>query len=77
MISTPYKYIAQVGLIYIVVIACIINLALQIPEKTVWISLLSSCVGYILPAPSLNEPETRPKPTIFPLRRFEGVDEVD
>jgi hypothetical protein len=76
MISAQYKYLAQVGLIYIVVIACIINLALQIPEKTVWISLLSSCVGYILPSPSIIEPETKPKP-IFPLRRFEGVDEVD
>ena len=48
-------YFSQVTLIFIVVIACITNLSLGNEHETVWISLLCSSLGYILPAPTLKE----------------------
>ena len=48
-------YFSQVFLIYIVVIACIINLSIKNEHETVWISLLCSSLGYLLPAPTVKE----------------------
>lgn len=47
-------YFCQVILIYIVVISCIVNLILQRDDGKVWISLLSACLGYLLPNPSIK-----------------------
>jgi hypothetical protein len=48
-------YLSQVILIYIVVIACIINLSLWDSNQSLWVSLLSGCIGYILPSPKLRK----------------------
>jgi hypothetical protein len=48
-------YLSQVILIYIVVIACIINLSLWDANQSLWVSLLSGCIGYILPSPKLRK----------------------
>ena len=50
-------FFAQIICIYIVIIACIVNLSLKIGESNMWVALLSSCLGYILPSPSLNKNE--------------------
>ena len=47
-------YLSQVTLIYIVVIACVINLTLWDVNVSLWASLLSGCIGYILPSPKLK-----------------------
>ena len=47
-------YFCQVILIYIVVIVCVVNLTLQRDEGKVWTALLSSCLGYLLPNPSIK-----------------------
>ncbi len=47
-------FFTQVLLIYIVVITSIINLSLGSTEK-LWTVLLTSCLGYILPNPSLKQ----------------------
>jgi hypothetical protein len=47
-------FFAQVILVYIVVISSIVNLSLNIGDKDVWIILLGSAVGYLLPSPSLK-----------------------
>jgi uncharacterized membrane protein AbrB (regulator of aidB expression) len=44
----------QIVLIYIVIITCIINLSIGNGESNLWTALLSSCLGYILPAPSIK-----------------------
>ena len=44
----------QVALIYIVVITSIVNLILGSENTPLWIALLSSSLGYILPAPKLG-----------------------
>jgi len=47
-------FFAQVILLYIVIIACIINLTIREEKSKIWIVLLSACLGYILPNPTLE-----------------------
>ena len=47
-------YFSQVLLVYIVVITCIVNLSLGKDEGKLWTALLSSCLGYLLPSPSIK-----------------------
>jgi hypothetical protein len=47
-------FFAQVIIIYTVIITCIVNLSLGKDEGKVWIALLSSCIGYLLPNPSIK-----------------------
>lgn len=47
-------YFAQVLIIYAVVIASLVNLTVYKDENKVWIALLSSCIGYMLPQPQLK-----------------------
>ena len=48
-------FICQMVLIYIVILTCILNLSLKNGDSNLWTALLSSCLGYILPAPSIKE----------------------
>ena len=50
-------FASQVLLIYIVVITSVVNLSLSPDDSTskLWIILLSSCLGYILPNPTLKK----------------------
>lgn len=49
-------YITQMVVILGVVIAAIINLSYNTENREVWISLLASNLGYVLPNPKLNRP---------------------
>jgi len=48
-------YFCQVFLVYIVVITCIVNLTSARDEGKIWIALLSSGLGYLLPNPSIKQ----------------------
>ena len=48
-------YFCQVILIYIVVIACLINLSFGAGLESIWWSLLSGSVGYLLPSPQIGK----------------------
>ena len=48
-------FIAQIIVVYIVVIACIINLSLKTEHHDLWVTLLGTSLGYILPAPSITK----------------------
>lgn len=48
-------FFTQVILIYTVVIACIVNLSFAEENQALWSSLLSACVGYLLPSPTLKK----------------------
>ena len=50
-------FFAQIIIIYIVIIACIVNLSLKIGESNMWVALLSSCLGYLLPSPTIAKHE--------------------
>ena len=54
-------FLAQIIILYIVIITCIVNLSLQHPDKTLWTSLLCSALGYMLPNPSYK-PQRRSIP---------------
>lgn len=47
-------FFVQVILIYIVVIVSIVNLTIGRSDDKLWIALLSSSIGYLLPNPSLK-----------------------
>lgn len=47
-------YFSQLAVILIVIIIAGINLTLGRGNSELWASLLSACLGYILPSPSLN-----------------------
>jgi hypothetical protein len=51
-------YLTQIILIYGVVIVSMLNLTLYTDKeehKTLWVSLLSGCLGYILPNPNIKK----------------------
>jgi len=48
-------FFVQVALIFVVVIASIVNLALKTGDDKLWIVLLSSSIGYLLPTPNLGK----------------------
>ncbi len=47
-------FYAQAALIYIIAVACIINLSIGTDHSHVWVSLLSASLGFILPAPKVR-----------------------
>ena len=47
-------FFTQVILIYIIAITSIVNLTMEAKNDTLWTSLLSASLGYMLPAPQLN-----------------------
>ena len=48
-------YFCQMLLVYIIVVTSIVNLSMNNGITELWISLLSSAIGYALPSPSLNK----------------------
>lgn len=48
-------FFSQIVALYIVIIACLINLSIGNEGKELWISLLSASIGYILPNPSIKK----------------------
>ena len=47
-------FFTQVILIYVIAITSIVNLTMEAKHETQWTSLLSASLGYMLPAPQLN-----------------------
>lgn len=57
-VSKTTLFLAQVCLIYIVVITSLYNLTkdnLNSQDGKFWIALLSSCIAYLLPNPSMSK----------------------
>ena len=48
-------YYCQVVAIYIIVITCLLNLSLSSDKDCTWTTLLSACIGYLLPPPKLKK----------------------
>lgn len=50
-------FFSQVIILYTVVLSCIVNLSIGGGEDkdTLWVALLGSCLGYMLPNPSLKQ----------------------
>lgn len=51
-------FFCQLAAVFIVIITCVINLSLHSEPHDLWVALLSSSLGIILPAPTLALSET-------------------
>ena len=47
-------YFSQIIMIYIVILFCLLNLTLNVGASNLWVALLGSCLGYLLPQPSID-----------------------
>jgi hypothetical protein len=63
-VKENWNYIIQVTVIVILMVGSILNLSFNSDNSSVWLALLSSAVGYILPAP---EPKKRKQDTPLQL----------
>lgn len=52
--QTEVVFFSQVILLYIVILTCIVNLSLNVENSNLWICLMSSCLGYLLPNPKIE-----------------------
>ena len=57
--SSEIVFFSQIIVVYIVIITCIINLSLQNGPHDLWIALMSSSLGYILPSPAITNRNKR------------------
>jgi hypothetical protein len=48
-------YYCQIVAIYIIIITCLLNLSLTDNKDCTWTTLLSACIGYLLPPPKLKK----------------------
>lgn len=49
-----WSFLAQIVVVYAIIITSLIQISLRSPDKELWLILLSSSVGYILPSPGLK-----------------------
>ena len=64
--STPKSQIiffGQIIIIYIVIGVSLINLSIGNGDSNLWSALLCSCLGYLLPSPSIKQREDVPGAT--------------
>ena len=47
-------FFSQVIIIYVVVCLCLFNLTINRGESNLWSALLSGCLGYLLPNPTIK-----------------------
>ena len=53
--SSEIVFFSQIVVVYMVIITCIINLSLSNGPHDLWIALMSSSLGYILPSPAISK----------------------
>ena len=47
-------FFAQLIVVYMIIITSLVQISLRSPDKELWLILLSSSIGYILPSPGLK-----------------------
>jgi hypothetical protein len=53
--------LCQVLILYTVIIVSIYNLTVESENSTLWTALLSSCLGYLLPSPTIKTKHALPE----------------
>jgi hypothetical protein len=48
-------YFSQLSVVLVVIIFSSVNLSLKSANSELWASLLSACLGYIMPSPSMEK----------------------
>ena len=54
ILKNRWSFFAQIVVVYNIIFTSLIHLSLKSPDKELWLNLLSSSVGYILPSPGLK-----------------------
>jgi FtsH-binding integral membrane protein len=57
MPKSEIVYFFQMLVVFIIIITSIVNLSLQNGQKELWLTLLSSAIGYALPSPTITDPK--------------------
>ena len=52
--KNPWSFLAQIVVVHAIIVTSLIQINLRSPDKELWLILLSSSVGYILPSPGLK-----------------------
>ena len=65
--KNQFTYISQIIVIYAIIATSIVHLSIQSQDRELWLILLSSSLGYILPSPGLK----------FTKQKQPGLDLVD
>ena len=52
--KNPLTFFTQIIVVYMIIITSLVQISLRSPDKELWLILLSSSIGYILPSPRLN-----------------------
>ena len=52
--KNQFTYLSQIIVIYAIIATAIVHLSLQSDNRELWLILLSSSLGYILPSPGLK-----------------------
>ena len=61
--KNQFTFFAQIIVVYIIIITSLVQISLRSPDKELWLILLSSSIGYILPSPGLKfRKQTSPIP---------------
>jgi hypothetical protein len=55
--KSEITYFSQIIIVFIVIITSILNLSLTSTHQEIWLTLLSSSIGYVLPSPSMTQPK--------------------
>ena len=70
--KNQFTYISQIIVIYAIIATSIVHLSIQSQDRELWLILLSSSLGYILPSPGLKF--SKQKQSEFKQSGFDFVD---
>ena len=54
IVKNRFTFIAQIIVVYMIIITLLVQISLRSPDEELWLFLLSSSIGYILPSPGLK-----------------------
>ena len=54
IVKNRFTFFAQIIVVYMIIITSLVQISLRSPDKELWLILLSSSIGYILPSPGLK-----------------------
>ena len=53
--SREVIFFSQVTILYVIIITSLVHISLRIGNQTLWSSLLSGALGYLLPSPYISK----------------------
>ena len=54
VVKNRFTFFAQIIVVYMIIITPLVQISLRSPDKELWLILLISSIGYILPSPGLK-----------------------